>query len=359
MWILWMLLLITGYFLPDLQRGKGQAGKHWFGVQFSEKQQLNAEIQGVLEKAIKDFRIVYLLGFMVLPIASALMKSIPEGLSLAYWILLLWSLQFYFHRRLKQMKLGLPADHEIKIVRTADLAPRPSLPRKIHLGFWLAMGIAATSWILLILNYSALPDPFPVHWDLLGQPNGFVDKTPLAVHQNAGLILLLVAVFYFFSIKLYQAKRLIDPARPKTSLIRYQIARDRMSLYMVLLANMVALLLAVVQLGAIWSLPQWLVLAASAATFVVAFGGIIIYYVTTGDHGQRLAVKAEEPENSHLAPPDDDQYWKGGLFYYNPNDPTLWVPKRFSGGYTINAGHPVGKLIYIGLVILLLSFLLF
>ncbi|BES64614.1 DUF5808 domain-containing protein [Gottschalkiaceae bacterium SANA] len=359
MWILWMILLIVGYFLPDFQRGKKQAGKHWFGVQFSEKQQLNAQVQAVLKKAIKDFRRAYLFGFILIPIVSVLVKPTPEGFGIIYWILLLWGLQIYFHRRLKQMKLGLPTDPEIKIVRTADLAPRPTLPRNIHLGFWLAMAIAAATWILLILNYDALPNPLPVHWDLMGQPNDFVEKTPFAVHQNAGLILILVAIFYFFSNKHYQAKRLIDPARPKTAVIRYQIARDRMSLYMVLLANLVAILLAVVQLGAIWALPQWLYPASSIATFIIAFGGIAIYYATTGDHGQRLTIMAEEPVNKNLVSPDEDQYWKGGLFYYNPNDPTLWVPKRFSGGYTVNAGHPVGKLIYIGLVILLLSFLLF
>ncbi len=359
MLILWMILLVIGYFLPDFQRGKGLAGKHWFGVQFSAKQQLDPAIQGVLKKTLKDFRMAYLLGFLLLPLAAFLLDPLPEGYGVAYWILLLWGLQFYFHRRLKQMKLVFPVDSEIKIVRTADLAPRPTLPRNIHLGFWLAIGIAAATWIFLVLNYDALPDPLPIHWDLMGQPNGFVDKTKIAVHQNAGMILLLVAVFYFFSNKHYQAKRLIDPARPKTSLIRYKIARDRMSLFLVLLANAVTILLAVVQLGAILVLPKWVYPAASIATLAVAFGGIAVYYLTTGDHGQRLTVKADESENDNLAPPDEDQFWKGGLFYYNPNDPTLWVPKRFSGGYTVNAGHPVGKLIYIGIILLVVGLILF
>lgn len=359
MWILWMILLVIGYFLPDFQRGKGLAGKHWFGVQFSEKQQLDPNIQGVLKKTLKDFRRGYLLGFLLLPLTALLFDHLPEGYGIAYWVLLLWGLHFYFHRRLKQMKLGFPVDPEIKIVRTADLAPRPTLPRNIHMGFWLAMGFAAAAWIFLILNYDALPDPLPVHWDLMGHPNGFVEKTKLAVHQNAGMILLLVAALYFFSNTHYQAKRLIDPARPKTSLVRYQIARDRMSLFMVLMANALAILLALLQLGTLWALPQWVYPAASLAAFAVVFGGIAVYYLTTGDHGQRLTVKADESENENLAPPDEDQFWKGGLFYYNPNDPTLWVPKRFSGGYTVNAGHPLGKLIYVGIILLILGLILF
>jgi uncharacterized membrane protein len=41
---------------------------------------------------------------------------------------------------------------------------------------------------------------------------------------------------------------------------------------------------------------------------------------------------------------DDDRYWYGGLFYYNPDDPDPFVPKRFGWGWTLNFAHPMGKL---------------
>ncbi|MGZ3676333.1 MAG: hypothetical protein ACXVCO_18675 [Ktedonobacterales bacterium] len=52
---------------------------------------------------------------------------------------------------------------------------------------------------------------------------------------------------------------------------------------------------------------------------------------------------------------DDDQYWYGGLFYYNPDDPDPLIPKRYVLGWTVNFGHPMGKLfllIMAGLVLL-------
>ena len=36
-------------------------------------------------------------------------------------------------------------------------------------------------------------------------------------------------------------------------------------------------------------------------------------------------------------PPDDG--WKG-IFYSNPDDPALFIPKRFGIGYTLNFGNP-------------------
>ena len=38
--------------------------------------------------------------------------------------------------------------------------------------------------------------------------------------------------------------------------------------------------------------------------------------------------------------PTSDRFWRGGIFYVNPDDPGLFVPKRFGIGYTINFAHP-------------------
>ena len=59
---------------------------------------------------------------------------------------------------------------------------------------------------------------------------------------------------------------------------------------------------------------------------------------------------------------DDDRYWYGP-FYNNPGDPAVFVPKRFGLGWTVNFGHPRGKLVMIGtlllpLVLLILNLLL-
>src|SRR5215469_18887024 len=53
---------------------------------------------------------------------------------------------------------------------------------------------------------------------------------------------------------------------------------------------------------------------------------------------------------------DDDRYWYGGFFYNNPDDPALFVPKRFGLGWTLNFGHPQSKLVLIATLLLLLLF---
>jgi hypothetical protein len=47
---------------------------------------------------------------------------------------------------------------------------------------------------------------------------------------------------------------------------------------------------------------------------------------------------------------DDDKHWKLGV-YNNPEDPRVWVPKRYGGGYTLNTGSRNGRRFFYGTLI--------
>lgn len=48
------------------------------------------------------------------------------------------------------------------------------------------------------------------------------------------------------------------------------------------------------------------------------------------------------------------QLWKWGIFYYNPQDPDLMVPKRNGLGLTFNFGHKV-SFVVLGLIIAIIA----
>ena len=52
---------------------------------------------------------------------------------------------------------------------------------------------------------------------------------------------------------------------------------------------------------------------------------------------------------------DDDKYWVLGCFYYNPNDPSAFVQKRFGIGWTVNLGSAKGKLMVACIVLMLVA----
>lgn len=51
---------------------------------------------------------------------------------------------------------------------------------------------------------------------------------------------------------------------------------------------------------------------------------------------------------------DDDRYWYAGIFYNNPDDPAVFVPRRFGLGWTVNFGNPMGRMFFIGLLLIIL-----
>jgi uncharacterized membrane protein len=70
---------------------------------------------------------------------------------------------------------------------------------------------------------------------------------------------------------------------------------------------------------------------------------------------RRSRTPAGPPAERDLADPgpwsrEDDRYWLGGLIYYNPADPEPFIPKRFGLGWTVNFGHPLGKVLLVVLI---------
>ena len=71
----------------------------------------------------------------------------------------------------------------------------------------------------------------------------------------------------------------------------------------------------------IWLIPSVVILFIVAIIALVYWGYSKISSPSARD---------EVPE------PQNDVYWKAGAFYYNPNDPAVWVSRRVGIGYTMN-----------------------
>ncbi len=88
--------------------------------------------------------------------------------------------------------------------------------------------------------------------------------------------------------------------------------------------------------------------------FVLLIGGLLIVLVLfLPTRASRR--KAHTPVDRHLTGEvfrDDDRYWYAGFFYNNPDDPAVFIPKRFGIGWTMNFGNPRGKLVLIGTLLL-------
>ena len=78
--------------------------------------------------------------------------------------------------------------------------------------------------------------------------------------------------------------------------------------------------------------------------------GVTFWMFRVGQGGQRTVAPAARQQIHGDATPDDA--WKlGGLFYFNPRDPVIWVENRVGVGYTLNVGNARAWLLIIGIML--------
>jgi uncharacterized membrane protein len=97
----------------------------------------------------------------------------------------------------------------------------------------------------------------------------------------------------------------------------------------------------------------------NSGLLVVLIGVILIaIIVVLFLPAQRKAGTPADHYRSDYVYRDDDRYWYGGFFYNNPDDPAVFVPRRYGMGWTVNFGNPKGKLFFVGTLLLPLAIVL-
>ena len=84
---------------------------------------------------------------------------------------------------------------------------------------------------------------------------------------------------------------------------------------------------------------------------------LLVAVLTLFWHPQRSATKTStfaDRVRTGAVFRDDERNWYAGVFYNNPDDPALFVPKRFGLGWTLNFGHPQAKLFLVGMLLVVL-----
>lgn len=196
--------------------------------------------------------------------------------------------------------------------------------------------------VFALLSYDRFPDQIPMNADFSGNVNNYVDKSLGSVLFPAMFAAFMGLVFTFTHWMSTISKKPVDPAAPATSALAYGRFARLQSLLM-LIGGLT--LSATVGITFYLSALQVLSLEVSAAIITVValiwVGIVIVFSALTGQAGGRLAAQLRTTDEVAA---DDDEHWVLGAFYFNPQDPSLIVPKRFGIGWTINHAHPIAWL---------------
>ena len=184
----------------------------------------------------------------------------------------------------------------------------------------LPFAIIAATALYVSLHWDAIPDRFPIHWDGSGRPNGWSTRSFFGVF-GPGLIGAAVcagvsALYYAIA---HKTRGGSDTDRRMRNL------------------NLRIVLGVQTLLALTFSWTMMLSAAPGLVRFVIVMPILIVLFVVSAIVGAVFTTRRLEASGGDFTP---DACWKGGgMFYYNPDDPAIFVQKRFGIGYTLNFGN--------------------
>jgi uncharacterized membrane protein len=277
----------------------------------------------------------------LLPPSFAL--SILPVLLLAY-LIMVPAIYVAFHRQ--ALAFALPAQGSA--TRVASLRPRPS--GTLISSWWelVPLSVIALTVILLVMRYPTAPAVIPTHFDLTGHANQFATKSIWTFFSIVGVQLGVWVILTLLGAGLSRSR-----VTPSTGAAGESYRHMWARLVFVIKTGTV-ILLSIADLLTT-SHPQPGVLAGPLAALPIAFLVTILALTLTlalryGQSGWRQLRRTGSPMTAR-GDATPDSAWKGGVFYYNPDDPALFVEKRYGLGWTLNFGHPQAKLILVGLLL--------
>lgn len=244
------------------------------------------------------------------------------------------------HKKVQAWKRQLPKERASEPEIVVDLHSRKKgllIPNAIIV-FSNLMIIGGTAFITW-LNYQQIPAVFPIHWGVNLEPDRYVTKSIGTVFSLLGIQLLLILVFVLSNYAVKNVKQALNPKNPSISSLKNRLFRQAWSRFSLLISILTQLLLSALQFATVLfsEAPiQWFVYLTIFYTLFV-LGYTVALSLKYGQGGERLKIHGitEEPTKSAQRY-NEDRYWKLGVFYYNPDDPSIWIEKKFGIGMTIN-----------------------
>jgi uncharacterized membrane protein len=345
-------LLFIGYITPALTRKE-----LYFGVRIPNDHLDDEELKKFRVQYNKNFTLTCGV-YSILLIVVLYFTQNPLVFTAGFLILtlLLFLNFFYTHKKVRDFKKLKNWSEGIKQVVVVDTSFRTSKDKKIvvsSLWFVVPAVIAIANAVVSITLYDTLPDRIPTHWNIQGQVDAWEEKSLASVLQMPIMQMFITGVMFFSYKMAERSKQQISSRNPELSKEQNRLFRLRWSGYTVVLN------IAIVMLFTIVNFTSLNILKISSKTMIVimliligfSLIGSIFMSLWTGQGGSRIKIKDKSEKNEDYNDREDDDHWKLGTFYFNPNDPALFIEKRWGVGWTINFGRPIAVVIFAAIIL--------
>lgn len=282
------------------------------------------------------------------------------GLLLPFVILFIsMSLYFYFHMKVTTLKREKQWFKDRKQVKVSELNLRTKDEMLPWIVYVVPMVITAGLIVFTLVNYNSLPDQIPTHWGPDGKPDSFTTKTYLSALTLPLVLLVMNAMFLGINELTRNSGIKLSAGNIKASRVRQLRLRKYTSWLLFFISILISMLFTFLQFTTLYenSISDLMIITMPLAFSALVLIGTVLMAIKVGKKDSDLDVEVIDEGTGEAINADDDQYWKGGLFYFNPEDPSIFVEKRFGVGWTLNFARPLGYLVLVGplLVIVIIT----
>lgn len=207
--------------------------------------------------------------------------------------------------------------------------------------YWVQALLIAGSALTAAMLWNEIPGTLTTHYTIRFEPDGFGAKSWGTVFLlNIVQACLLVTILGTNAV-IAQTKS-APPAEKGTGEIKQRRFRSVNSVFLYGLSLLLTVFFSYIQATTLYGWPAEALSAVTIGVLVLIVGGVIGLVATV----RRLGLQGQN------AGGDGEHWLAGGGIYYNPEDPAVFVPKKYGIGWTINFGRPTGWIV-IGTLILI------
>jgi uncharacterized membrane protein len=324
-----------------------------FGVRISNAEKSNPE----LERIKNNYKHVYLavmIPFLIIISFTlySFYNELIKILSIILQVLVIANLYAQFNLRVKKVKRSFVKSDVVEEEQVVVVDDKLDQGKYLVSKLWFVPAIVVILLNLLLIgvNYKKIPVLIPSHIDITGKAIQFVYKSHLNVFFIPFLSIFNLFVFcgIYFIIK--KSKQETVGINIQKTILQDRHFKYLWSGYLVLLNFVLSIYFTIISLhiDRLFILPNELFSIINIVLPNLILTSAILLVIKTGQSGSRLKVKSKEIVINF--DPSDDDYWKYGLFYYNPDDPAIFIEKKIGIGWTLNFGHPISFVLLIAVL---------
>lgn len=219
---------------------------------------------------------------------------------------------------------------------------------------WLYVPLVALTAAVVAVGYGSMPDAVPMHVDVSGNVTDMAPKSPMVAAFPVALEVFLAAVFAFCHWMVLRSKKGLEPGRPASSSWAYGMFAYAQTAFLLVMGLACTAVCGLgVALAMIGIVSMGVAVAVIIGVALLCVVGDLIVGVKYGQSGSRVF----RMEASDTLLSDDDRFWKLGMLYCNPDDASLFLPKRSGIGWTVNWGRPAVWALVVALVLFVAAFI--